>query len=75
MNTVDKAEQLVRIYYRNATDFMDSNREAREASITFALVCVEEILGESKLLEEIYGQHYSSRIKYWKEVKEELLKL
>ena len=75
MNTIDKAEQLVRIYYINATDFMDSNREAREASITFALVCVEEILGESKLLEEIHGQYYSSRIKYWNEVKQELLKL
>ena len=40
-----------------------------------ALICVEKILGESKLLEEIYGQYYSSRTKYWEEVKEELLKL
>ena len=68
MNTVDKAKQLVRIYYINATDFMDSNREAREASRTFALVCVEEILN-------LYKDNWNIDNSYWNEVKEELLKL
>ena len=68
MNTVDKAEQLVKVYYKNATDFMDSNKEAREASITFALVCVEEILN-------LYKDNWNIDNSYWNEVKEELLKL
>jgi len=38
MNTVDKAEQLVKIYYKNATDFMDSESLQYQPNDNVAIV-------------------------------------
>lgn len=44
MTPKEKAEELVKKCYNNATDFIDSNKAAKEASIIFSLIVVNEIM-------------------------------
>lgn len=40
----EEATELVKEYYGNCTDFIDSNKEAKEAAICFAIITQQRII-------------------------------
>lgn len=67
-----EAEELVKEYYGNCTDFIDSNKEAKEAAIIFAIKSIEAKIEEATFYEYGHPILVSTRIKYFNEVLKEL---
>lgn len=60
MTPREKANHLINEFYDNNTDYIDSNKDAKECAITSAIICVEKII------------EINPNISFWHEVKLEL---
>lgn len=74
-NAKEDAEELVKEYYGNCTDFIDSNKEAKEAAIIFAIKNIEARIEEASFYDYGHPILVSTRIKYFNEMLKELEEL
>lgn len=72
MSAKKKVQEMVLEYYNNATDFIDSNSEAKEASIAFAMMCIDEKI---KTFYDICGYNNSLHYSYEDDVLIDLLEM
>lgn len=71
MTPQKKAEEIVNQFYHNNTDYIDSNKDARESAVTCAMIMCDEIL-KTGLVNSLNLNPRINNQEYWIQVRKEL---